>query len=112
MKDCLFCRIIRKEIPGDFVDESEFGVVIRDINPEAPVHLLVLPKRHVASLAEADDAAEMGDLMLLGIRAASKEGIVDSGFRTVVNTGRNGGQAVGHLHIHVMGGRKFIWPPG
>ncbi|MBA2708444.1 MAG: histidine triad nucleotide-binding protein [Gemmatimonadaceae bacterium] len=110
--DCLFCKIIRREIPADFVDESEWGVVIRDIKPEAPVHLLVIPRRHLSSLLEADDARELGDLMLLAARVANAEAIGTSGFRIVANTGADAGQSVAHLHIHVMGGRRMSWPPG
>ncbi len=109
---CVFCRIAAGLIPSTFVASNAYGVAFRDLNPQAPSHLLVIPRRHVASLAEATDAAELGALMLLASEVARVEGLADSGYRVVVNTGNDGGQTVHHLHLHVLGGRAMHWPPG
>lgn len=109
---CLFCRIVAGEIPSPRLAESEHGIAIRDITPQAPFHALVLPKRHVQSLAHATDAAVMGDIMLLAARVAREAGWDESGYRAVLNTGADGGQSVDHLHVHVLGGRAMKWPPG
>ncbi|MEJ7759232.1 MAG: histidine triad nucleotide-binding protein [Gemmatimonadaceae bacterium] len=111
-EDCLFCRIAAGEIPADVVDQTERAIAFRDITPQAPVHVLVIPRRHIATLSLADDGPELGDLMLLAARVARAEGIAESGFRTVINTNDDGGQMVHHLHIHVLGGRRLRWPPG
>ena len=111
--NCLFCRIVRGDIPATIVAESPNGMAIRDIAPEAPVHCLVLPRTHVDSLdAARADAALLGELMALAATVARQEGIAESGYRVVANTNADGGQAVYHLHLHVMGGRKMKWPPG
>lgn len=112
MTDCLFCKIVRGEIPARIVDETEDAIAFRDITPQAPVHVLVIPRRHVDSLLVSGDEAEMGRLMTLAVRVARAEGIAESGFRTVVNTHDDGGQTVNHLHVHVLGGRRMMWPPG
>lgn len=112
MADCLFCRIARGEIPATLVAESEDCVAFRDIDPKAPTHVLVIPRRHVASLTEADDARLVGALSLLAARIARDEGIADGGYRTVINTGPDAGQSVAHLHLHLLGGRAMHWPPG
>ena len=109
---CLFCRIVRGEIPVSTIAENEHAIAFRDINPQAPVHVLVVPRRHVASLSEADDALEVGSVALLAAQAARTEGIEDSGYRTVMNSGTDGGQTVHHLHMHLLGGRAMKWPPG
>lgn len=109
---CLFCRIVRREIPAAVVAETETALAFRDVNPQAPLHALVIPKRHVASLAEADDAALVGELSLVAARVAREAGYDASGFRTVVNTGPDAGQTVHHLHLHVLAGRALHWPPG
>jgi histidine triad (HIT) family protein len=111
-KDCLFCRIVAGEIPAKVVDESPGCLAFRDVNPEAPVHILVVPKKHVRSLAESDDPALLGEMLDLVRRLAVKEGVSDSGYRTVLNTNRDGGQSVDHIHAHLLGGRKMAWPPG
>lgn len=114
MSDCLFCKIAEKTIPSKLVHEDERAVAFEDINPQAPTHVLVIPKRHVASvseLAEAD-AGLLGHLMLTAAAVAKQKGIAEAGYRVVVNTGRNGGQTVFHLHLHVLGGRPMHWPPG
>ena len=108
---CLFCRIVRGEIPARIVREDEHTVAFRDIDPKAPTHILVIPKEHVASLDEARDPALVGRLMLVAGEIAKSEGITN-GYRTVVNCGPDAGQSVFHLHLHLLGGRKFTWPPG
>ena len=110
--DCLFCRIIRKEIPAKLVHEDERCVAFRDINPQAPTHVLVIPREHVASLNEARDAAMLGHLSLVAAQIAKQEGIAEAGYRTVVNTTREAGQTVFHVHLHLLGGRPMGWPPG
>ena len=110
--DCLFCRIARKEIPAKLVLETEHVVAFRDINPQAPVHVLVIPREHVASLNEARDAGMIGRLELTAAQIAKAEGIAESGYRTVINTNRDAGQTVFHVHLHLLGGRDMKWPPG
>ena len=109
---CLFCRIVRKEIPATFVLENDHVVAFRDIDPKAPTHVLVVPRAHVATLDDATDAPMLGELLLAAAAIARAEGIVDSGYRTVVNCGANAGQTVFHVHLHLLGGRKLAWPPG
>jgi histidine triad (HIT) family protein len=110
--DCLFCRIARGDIPAAFVTETDDAVAFRDINPQAPLHVLVIPRKHVDSLASADDPALLGSLMALAARIAKEQGYSDSGYRTVINTGADAGQSVAHLHVHVLAGRHLDWPPG
>ena len=111
-EDCLFCKIVRKEIPAKIVAESPECVAFRDINPQAPTHVLVIPREHVASLNEATDAAMIGRLALFAAEIAKREGISEAGYRTVINTNAGAGQTVFHVHLHLLGGRKFRWPPG
>ncbi len=111
-KTCLFCRIVANEIPATIVAETADALAFRDINPAAPIHLLVIPKAHHDSLAQANDEALLGHLMAFAAKVAAQEGIADNGYRTVINTGKNGGQTVDHLHVHVVGGRLMTWPPG
>ena len=113
-QSCLFCRMIKGEIPVDFVHQDDRAIVIRDINPQAPTHLLVIPKEHMESLDEASqhDEALLGHLLRIGARIANAEGLGESGYRTVINTGAGAGQSVFHLHVHVLGGRRMNWPPG
>jgi histidine triad (HIT) family protein len=110
--NCLFCRIIRKEIPATIVWEDAHALAFRDIDPKAPTHVLVIPKTHVASLNEATDPTMLGRLMLAAREIAAEEGISESGYRVVGNTGAGAGQTVFHLHLHLLGGRKLSWPPG
>jgi histidine triad (HIT) family protein len=110
--DCLFCRIVRKEIPATIVLSDEHVVAFRDINPQAPVHIVIVPREHVPSLNEAGDAEMLGRLSLAAAKLAQSENIADSGYRTVVNTNRAAGQTVFHVHLHLLGGRSFAWPPG
>lgn len=109
---CIFCRIVRGEIPATLIAENSGAVAFRDLEPQAPVHVLVIPRRHIASLADAADPAELGAVMHLAAEVARLEGIEADGYRTVLNTGENGGQFVHHLHAHVLGGRRMKWPPG
>ena len=114
MPDCLFCRIARKEIPATLVFEDEDVVAFEDINPQAPVHVLVVPKRHIPTLNDltpADDAL-VGKLSRISARLAAERGVAEAGWRSVVNVNREGGQLVFHVHLHCMGGRPMFWPPG
>ena len=112
--DCLFCRIIAGEITGELLHQDELCVVIRDINPQAPTHLLVIPREHLESLDEAarPDEAMLGHLLRMAARMANEQGLSENGYRTVINTGAGAGQSVFHLHVHVLGGRPMNWPPG
>ena len=110
--DCLFCRIVRKEIPAKLVAEDEYSLAFRDINPQAPVHVLVIPREHVASLDQARDAEMLGRLSLMAAEIARKEGITANGYRTVMNTNAAAGQTVFHVHLHLLGGRSMHWPQG
>lgn len=109
MGDCIFCMIVNGEIPSPRVLEGDEWIAIRDISPAAPVHVLVIPRRHVESVAALDDgdAALAGALLLAARDVARQEGIAESGYRTAINTGVHGGQTVAHLHVHVMGGRQL-----
>jgi histidine triad (HIT) family protein len=111
--ECLFCRIVAGDIPANRVYEDEFCLGFPDINPQAPVHLLIVPKRHIASMAAAgaEDAGLMGALMHAAAEIARSEKLT-RGYRVVVNTGSDGGQTVNHLHLHLLGGRHMNWPPG
>jgi histidine triad (HIT) family protein len=114
LSDCIFCKIAAKEIPASIVHEDDEVVAFRDVHPEAPVHLLIVPRRHVASLAEAADAdgALLGRILLAARDLAVSEGIDASGWRLVTNRGPGAGQTVLHLHFHLLGGRGMTWPPG
>ncbi len=112
MTACLFCRIVAKEIPAAIVGESEHALAFRDINPQAPVHVLVIPKRHLTSMNDITDGAEVAEISKLALQVARELGVAESGYRTVMNTGGDGGQTVHHLHMHVLGGRAMDWPPG
>ncbi len=109
---CLFCRIVERTIPATIVGETEYALAFRDINPAAPIHVLVIPKKHVDSLAVATDDANLGHLMAFAASVAKQQGVAESGYRTVINTRKEGGQTVDHLHLHVIGGRQMHWPPG
>jgi histidine triad (HIT) family protein len=112
--DCIFCKIVAGGIPAAKVYEDGRAVAFRDINPQAPTHALVIPRKHVASLNEADeeDEALLGHLLLVAARVAREEGHADGGYRAVINTGAGAGQTVFHVHVHVLGGRHLTWPPG
>ena len=109
---CIFCRMAAGEIPVAKVAENEHCLAFRDIAPKAPVHILVIPKVHVASLNEVADHAMVGHMTAMAAAVAKSEGIAESGYRTVMNTNRDGGQTVFHLHLHLLGGRSLGWPPG
>jgi histidine triad (HIT) family protein len=113
MANCLFCKIRDGVIPAKLVAENEHALAFRDINPQAPTHVLVIPRKHLASLAEATpaDAALIGELHLLARQIACDEGL-GTGYRTVLNTGAAAGQTVFHMHLHLLGGRSLSWPPG
>src|SRR5215217_2833527 len=100
--ECLFCRIVRREIPATLVHESDDCIAIRDIDPKAPVHVLVIPREHVSSLNDANDPALVGRLALVAADIARREGIAESGYRTVINTNRDAGQTVFHIHLHLL----------
>jgi histidine triad (HIT) family protein len=110
---CLFCKIVAGEIPSKKVFEDDLTFAFRDINPQAPTHILVVPRKHIGSLEEAqpEDRDILGHLHLVAARIASTEGLT-KGYRTVINTGPDGGQTVDHLHVHLLGGRSIGWPPG
>ena len=112
--DCLFCKIRDGQIPATIVYRDQRALAFRDIGPKAPLHLLVIPLEHVATLAEADPGHEalLGHLMLVGAQLARDAGHGDKGFRVVMNSGVGAGQTVFHLHLHVLAGRSFGWPPG
>jgi histidine triad (HIT) family protein len=112
--DCIFCRLAAGGIPATIVDEGAEWVAFRDTNPQAPVHVLLIPRRHIASLAAVteDNAALLGELMVAASRVAAAEGLSEGGYRLVVNAGQDGGQTVHHLHLHLLGGRAMRWPPG
>ncbi len=114
MSGCLFCRIAAKEVPATIVHEDDEIVAFRDLHPQAPVHLLIIPRQHVSSLGEAGDgdAALLGRILLVARDLAVREGIDARGWRLVTNRGRGAGQSVFHLHFHLLGGRDMEWPPG
>lgn len=113
MTDTIFSKIINREIPADIVYEDDLCLAFKDVNPQAPVHIIVIPKKPIPKLIDAtdDDQALIGHLILLASRIAEQQGISDA-FRLVINNGTGSGQTVFHLHIHILGGRSFTWPPG
>ncbi len=112
--ECLFCQIISGTRPAAIVHKDHRLTALRDINPQAPTHILILPNRHIASVAEAEAGDEplLGALLRAASRIAEKEGLMPGGYRLVVNTGPDAGQSVFHLHVHLLGGRRMRWPPG
>ncbi|MFP4466576.1 MAG: histidine triad nucleotide-binding protein [Candidatus Goldiibacteriota bacterium] len=114
MDDCMFCRIIKGEIPSIKIYEDELVYAFEDINPQAPVHVLIIPKKHFASLNEMkkEDEQTVGHIFLIAAKIAEEKGIEKAGYRTVFNTNKSAGQVVFHLHAHLLGGRDFSWPPG
>ena len=112
--DCLFCKIVAGEIKADVVAESDTAIAFRDVNPQAPVHVLVIPRDHQPNLAAVADAGDVdaAQLIRLAAEVADQEGIADDGYRLVANTGASAHQTVFHAHIHVLGGRSMGWPPG
>ncbi|MFT6916075.1 MAG: histidine triad (HIT) family protein [Motiliproteus sp.] len=111
--NCLFCSIIDKKIPADIVYEDEHVLAFRDINPQAPQHMLVIPKQHIATVNDAEeaDAATLGRLSLAAAKLARQFGFADEGYRTVMNCNEHGGQTVYHIHMHLLGGKALGWPP-
>lgn len=114
MSDCLFCKFVAGEIQPDVVYEDDEVLAFRDVNPQAPVHILVIPKRHIATLndLQPEDAALMGKLYMAARKVAEQEGIAEAGYRTLINCNAQAGQTVFHIHLHVLGGRRMAWPPG
>jgi histidine triad (HIT) family protein len=109
---CLFCRILRREIPAQIVYETPEVVAFRDINPQAPYHLVVIPREHFSTLNDVRDAAVVGRLAMAAAELAKRDGYAERGYRTVINTNADGGQTVYHLHLHLLAGRQMAWPPG
>lgn len=113
-RDCLFCKILDGDIPADIVYESDTAIAFRDINPQAPTHVVIIPRRHIATIndIDADDHEIVGSLYTAARTIARQEGFSEEGYRTVMNCNRAAGQTVFHIHLHLLGGRIFTWPPG
>lgn len=114
MTDCLFCKMVSRQISPQIVLENDFVLAFRDINPQAPTHVLVIPKQHIATLNDAlpEHVRVLGELLLAAKQIAQQEGLSERGYRTVFNCNRDAGQTVFHVHMHVLGGRAMGWPPG
>lgn len=112
MADCLFCKMVSGDIQPDVVYQNDRLLAFRDINPQAPVHVLVIPKQHVPTIDALTDQALAGELLVAARDIAESEGLVEDGYRVVINCNKHGGQEVYHLHLHVVGGRQLTWPPG
>lgn len=114
MADCIFCRIVKGELPGQIVYETESVIAFRDLHAQAPTHVLVIPRRHIPTLNDLtpEDASLMGEIVLAAQAVARQEGIAEQGYRTIMNCNLAGGQTVYHIHLHVLGGRQMTWPPG
>ena len=115
MSDCIFCKIISGEIPSTIIAENEHAIAFNDIDPQAPVHVLIIPKKHITSLNELDiseDKDVLAGMIALAQEIAEKLGVKEDGYRLVNNCGELGGQAVGHIHFHLLGGRQMTWPAG
>ena len=112
--DCIFCKIVAEEIPADVVYTDDQVIAFRDISPQAPTHILVIPREHISSVNDLseDHASMVGRLILVAKELAAEDGLAESGYRLVLNTGPDGGQAVSHIHLHLFGGRPMAWPPG
>ncbi|MEJ2129018.1 MAG: histidine triad nucleotide-binding protein [Woeseiaceae bacterium] len=113
-QDCLFCKIVAGDIPADIVYESDDAIAFRDINPQAPTHVLVIPRQHIATINELNDTHReiVGSLYLAAKEIAAEEGMAEDGYRAVMNCNAGAGQTVFHIHLHVLGGRQLTWPPG
>jgi histidine triad (HIT) family protein len=112
MEDCIFCKIVAGQIPAKKVGENDGAIAFPDINPVMPKHVLVIPKKHVRSLDEVGDGAVMAPVFALAQQVAKDQGLDKTGWRAVINTGRDAHQVVFHVHLHVLGGRPMAWPPG
>lgn len=114
MGDCIFCKIAAGEIPAEQVYQDDTVVAFRDLNPQAPTHILVIPRKHIATLNDVtpDDAAVVGRMIAAAAPIAAGEGVAETGYRTVINCNEDGGQTVFHIHMHLLGGRRMAWPPG
>ena len=112
MSDCIFCKIANGEIPTNFVYSDENVVAFNDLNPQAPVHVLVIPRQHYASSAAVDNPSVWSSILGSAVKIARKLGLEENGYRMVINTGEHGGQSVPHLHLHLLAGRNLGWPPG
>lgn len=114
MSDCIFCRIAAGEIPAELVYEDDLVVGFRDLNPQAPTHVLIIPRKHIATLNELqpEDEVIIGRLYTAAAQVAAREGLAERGYRTLINCNADGGQTVFHLHLHLLGGRQMNWPPG
>ena len=115
MSDCVFCRIVAREIPAKEVARSEAAVAFQDLNPQAPTHVLVVPVAHLENAAAADSEAGervLGSTMRFAVQVAKQLGLAETGYRLVLNNGPNGGQTVANMHVHILGGRRMTWPPG
>ncbi len=114
MSDCLFCGIVEGKVPANIVYQDDSVVVFKDLRPRAPVHFLIIPRRHIVSVLDIDpnDGALVGQIFQVAARLAREHGVAESGFRVVVNVGPDAGQSVFHLHYHLLGGRQMSWPPG
>ena len=114
MEETIFSKIIRREVPATIVEETERVLAFHDVNPQAPIHILIIPKKELRDIAGAgsEDTELLGELLLVATKIARDQGLEEKGYRLVVNTGEEGGQTVAHLHVHLLGGRQFNWPPG
>ena len=113
-QDCIFCRIVDGDIPAEIIYQSESAIAFRDINPHAPTHALVIPRRHISTINDLNsgDTELVGSLFLAAKEIAQEEGLADDGYRVVMNCGEEAGQSVFHIHLHLLGGRVLNWPPG
>jgi len=113
-EECVFCQIINRSIAGEIIHEENDLVAFKDINPQAPEHILIIPRKHIARLSQVDqeDIPLVGKMLQLAATLARKNNYTENGYRIVMNEGKNGGQTVYHIHLHLMAGRRFIWPPG
>ena len=114
MSECLFCRIAARQIPAEIVDENPAALAFNDIHPQAPLHILIIPKSHIAAISELTDATApvMTTMILMATQLAKRHPAAQAGYRVVVNCGPQAGQSVDHLHLHLLGGRRLTWPPG
>jgi histidine triad (HIT) family protein len=112
--DCIFCKIIEKKEPAEIIYEDGYVIVFKDINPQAPIHYLIVPKKHITGVhtMKEDDIEIVGYMLLIARKIAEKLEVNDKGYRLVLNVGKDGGQSIMHLHLHFLAGRKFLWPPG